>query len=95
MQLSADRRHFQLQQSSFYFTGCNCYYLMTRAAEPGLQHQVIEVLDGAVASGVTVVRTWAFNDGSEWNALQTAPGQCCPPSLRRSRPYSTMSTTNN
>lgn len=75
VQLSSDRKHFQVQQSPFFFAGCNCYYLMTRAAEAGLRHQVLEVLDGAVASGVSVVRTWAFNDGSEWNALQTAPGE--------------------
>ncbi len=48
---------------------------MTRAADPGLQQQVLEVLDDAKAAGLTVVRTWAFNDGPEWNALQPAPGQ--------------------
>lgn len=74
VQLSADRRQFELQQSPFFFAGCNCYYLMTRAAEPSLQYQVLEVLDGAKASGISVVRTWAFNDGSEWNALQTSAG---------------------
>lgn len=75
VQLSPDGRRFELEGSPFFFTGCNSYYLMTRAADPGLQQQVLEVLDDAKAAGLTVVRTWAFNDGPEWNALQPAPGQ--------------------
>jgi len=75
VQLSPDRRRFELDGSPFFFTGCNSYYLMTRAPDPGLQQQVLEVLDDAKAAGLTVVRTWAFNDGPEWNALQPAPGQ--------------------
>ncbi|KAA6412341.1 MAG: mannan endo-1 [Trebouxia sp. A1-2] len=75
VQLSPDRRRFELDGSPFFFTGCNSYYLMTRAADPGLQQQVLEVLDDAKAAGLTVIRTWAFNDGPEWNALQPAPGQ--------------------
>lgn len=76
VRLSADRRRFELDGSPFFFTGCNSYYLMTRAADAGLKQQVLEVLDDVKAAGVSVVRTWAFNDGAEWNALQTAPGQC-------------------
>jgi len=75
VQISPDRRRFELDGSPFCFTGCNSYYLMTRAADPGLQQQVLEVLDDAKAAGLAVVRTWAFNDGPEWNALQPAPGQ--------------------
>ena len=74
VQISPDRRRFELDGSPFFFTGCNSYYLMTRAADPGLQQQVLEVLDDAKAAGLAVVRTWAFNDGPEWNALQPAPG---------------------
>lgn len=73
--LSPDRRRFELDGAPFFFTGCNSYYLMTRAADPGLRQQVLEVLDDAKAVGLTVVRTWAFNDGPEWNALQPSPGQ--------------------
>ena len=73
--LSPDRRRFELDGAPFFFTGCNSYYLMTRAADPGLQQQVLEVLDDAKAAGLTVVRTWAFNDGPEWNALQPSPGE--------------------
>lgn len=47
----------------------------TRAAEPSLRHEVTEMLDAMVATGLTVLRTWAFNDGeSQWNALQPRPG---------------------
>ena len=48
--------------------------IQTRGADPSLQHEVTEVLDSIKAAGLTVVRTWAFNDGDSWNALQTAPG---------------------
>lgn len=74
VRLSADHRRFELDGAPFFFTGCNSYYLMTRAAEPSLRQQVLEVLDDAKAAGVRVIRTWAFNDGQEWNALQPAPG---------------------
>ncbi len=51
------------------------YFLQTRAAEPSLRHEVTEVMDAMVATGLTVLRTWAFNDGeSQWNALQPRPG---------------------
>lgn len=74
VRVSADKRRFELDGAPFFFTGCNSYYLMTRAAEPTLRQQVLDVLDDAKAAGVRVVRTWAFNDGQEWNALQPAPG---------------------
>ena len=74
VRLSADNRRFELDEAPFFFTGCNSYYLMTRAAESSLRQQVLEVLDDAKAAGVRVIRTWAFNDGQEWNALQPAPG---------------------
>lgn len=49
--------------------------MQTRAAEPSLRHEVTEVLDAMVATGLTVLRTWAFNDGeTQWNALQPRPG---------------------
>ena len=78
VRLSADNRRFELDGAPFFFTGCNSYYLMTRAAEPSLRQQVLEVLDDIKAAGVKVIRTWAFNDGQEWNALQPAPGQFGP-----------------
>jgi mannan endo-1,4-beta-mannosidase len=41
----------------------------------GLRGYVDEVLDEGTLLGLTVARTWAFNDGAgQWNALQTSPG---------------------
>lgn len=59
----------------FHYAGTNCYYLMTYAADPALRPYVDEVLEEAKEMRLSVVRTWAFNDGDDqWNALQTAPG---------------------
>jgi mannan endo-1,4-beta-mannosidase len=52
--------------------------LQTRATEYHLRHQVTDVLDTMVDAGLTVLRTWAFNDGNEWNALQPEPGKHTP-----------------
>jgi mannan endo-1,4-beta-mannosidase len=71
--VSVDGSSFRLHGGSYHFAGTNCYYLMTWAADPSLRPFVDEVLDEAVLMGMTVVRTWAFNDGDGWNALQTAP----------------------
>ena len=55
----------------------------TRGADPNLQHQVLEVLDSMQEAGLTVVRTWAFCDGEEWNSLQPTPGKLeTPPVLQ-------------
>lgn len=32
------------------------------------------MLDAAASAGLTVIRTWAFCDGPQWNALQPSPG---------------------
>ena len=72
--------HFTKNGGPFYYAGANCYYLMAYSAgdegnEESLRGYVDEVLGEAKELGLTVVRTWAFNDGAdEWNALQTAPG---------------------
>ena len=48
---------------------------MVYAADIGLRPFVDEVLEEAKEMGLTVIRTWAFNDGAgQWNALQTSPG---------------------
>ena len=39
-----------------------------------MQHQVCQVLDAAKGAGLTVVRTWAFGEGPEWNSLQPEAG---------------------
>lgn len=51
----------------------------TRAADEGLRHEVTELMDSLVATGLTVLRFWAFCDGeSQWNALQPRPGKDAP-----------------
>ncbi|KAF6255331.1 glycoside hydrolase superfamily [Scenedesmus sp. NREL 46B-D3] len=57
------------------FMGCNCYYLLTRAADPGCRPMVLQTLDAMQALGFTVVRIWAFNDGPGWMSLQPQAGQ--------------------
>ena len=49
--------HFTLDGASFYFAGCNTYYLMYKS-----QGMVDAVLDSAQELGLRAVRTWAFLD---------------------------------
>lgn len=75
VRVSGDRlRLVEADGRPWYFCGANCYYLMTRAADPATQHECTAVLDDAAAAGITVLRTWAFADGEQWGALQTRPG---------------------
>lgn len=57
----------------FYVNGWNSYWLMDQAVEPGTRHRVPRMFRAAAEMGLTVCRTWAFNDGS-YNALQLSPG---------------------
>jgi mannan endo-1,4-beta-mannosidase len=67
--------HFTLQGHPYYFAGFNNYYQMVYSAELDLRPYADEVQDEAVAMGLSVMRTWGFNDGAdEWNALQLYPG---------------------
>eukprot|EP00887_Chlorella_sp_A99_P006108 scaffold22.g6108.t1 len=75
VRVSADGTAFQLGGRPWRFAGVNCYYLMTRAADPALRHEAATALDDAAAAGLTALRTWAFADGTaQWNALQPKPG---------------------
>ncbi len=47
----------------------------TRAASEGTRQLASDTLDAMQRCGMTMIRTWAFNDGAGWNALQTAPGK--------------------
>ena len=59
----------------FNFVGVNAFWLMLRAADPLGRGDVLHVLDSAAAMGLTVLRTWAFADGTAtWRALQRSPG---------------------
>jgi len=66
---------FWEQDHPFVYAGTNTYYLMVFSADLGLRPYVDEVMGKSAAMKLTVMRTWAFNDGAgQWNALQTAPG---------------------
>uniref|UniRef100_A0A0D9V5K3 mannan endo-1,4-beta-mannosidase n=1 Tax=Leersia perrieri TaxID=77586 RepID=A0A0D9V5K3_9ORYZ len=57
----------------FYVNGWNSYWLMDLAVEPDTRTRVPSIFRTAVSMGLTVCRTWAFNDGY-YNALQLSPG---------------------
>ncbi|XP_074277208.1 mannan endo-1,4-beta-mannosidase 6-like [Silene latifolia] len=63
---------FTVNGSPFYFNGFNTYWLMVFAADQSTRGKVSEVFQLAPTVGLTVCRTWAFNDG-QWRALQTSP----------------------
>uniref|UniRef100_J3M5Y6 mannan endo-1,4-beta-mannosidase n=1 Tax=Oryza brachyantha TaxID=4533 RepID=J3M5Y6_ORYBR len=56
----------------FYVNGFNTYWLMVLAVDASTRGKVTEVFRQAAAVGLTVCRTWAFNDGG-WRALQKSP----------------------
>ncbi|KAL6865012.1 hypothetical protein ACP4OV_016163 [Aristida adscensionis] len=56
-----------------YVNGFNSYWLMVLAVDPSARGKVSEVFRQAAAVGLTVCRTWGFNDGG-WRALQKSPG---------------------
>ena len=66
--------YFTLGNRKFYFTGTNCYYVLTYSVEEDTRQEVLDVFDGMEELGLTVLRMWAFNDGDRWNALQPEPG---------------------
>ncbi|XP_039128178.1 mannan endo-1,4-beta-mannosidase 6-like isoform X2 [Dioscorea cayenensis subsp. rotundata] len=56
----------------FYVNGFNTYWLMIFAVDPSTRAKVTDVFQQASSAGLTVCRTWAFNDGG-WRALQKSP----------------------
>ncbi|RZC62929.1 hypothetical protein C5167_024689 [Papaver somniferum] len=57
----------------FYVNGFNTYWLMLFAADDSTKGKVSQIFQEASSVGLTVCRTWAFNDGG-WRALQKSPG---------------------
>ncbi|KAK1268204.1 Mannan endo-1,4-beta-mannosidase 6 [Acorus gramineus] len=57
-----------------YVNGWNSYWLMSEAAT-GRAGRVEEMLRRGRAMGLSVCRTWAFNDGGGSGALQISPGR--------------------
>ncbi|MCL7046801.1 hypothetical protein MKW94_001507 [Papaver nudicaule] len=65
---------FMLEGNAFYVNGWNSYWLMDQAVEDYRRVRVSSMLKVGAKMGLTVCRTWAFNDGA-YNALQTSPGR--------------------
>ena len=70
-----ERRGAQLflEGEPFYPNGWNSYWLMDQAVEPRSRDRVSRMFRAAAEMGLTVCRSWAFNDGA-YNALQVSPG---------------------
>uniref|UniRef100_A0A2P2JED0 Mannan endo-1,4-beta-mannosidase n=1 Tax=Rhizophora mucronata TaxID=61149 RepID=A0A2P2JED0_RHIMU len=65
--------HLMLNGSPFYSNGFNAYWLMYFAADPSQRDKITSVFEEARQHGLTLARTWAFNDGQD-RALQNSPG---------------------
>ncbi|KAL2923971.1 Mannan endo-1 4-beta-mannosidase 6 [Bienertia sinuspersici] len=63
---------FLVNGRPFYFNGFNTYWLMVFATEQSTRAKVSEVFQQASSVGLSVCRTWAFND-SQYQALQKSP----------------------
>lgn len=58
----------------FYINGWNSYWLMDHAVDYSKRSRIRGILQAGAKMGLTVCRTWAFNDGG-YNALQISPGR--------------------
>lgn len=63
---------FVVNDQPFYVNGFNTYWLMVFAADKSTRGKVTDTFKQASSVGLTVCRTWAFNDG-QWRALQKSP----------------------
>ncbi|GAB2285370.1 Mannan endo-1,4-beta-mannosidase 2 [Dionaea muscipula] len=66
---------FMLDGRPFYSNGWNSYWLMDHAVEEYSRPRVRAMLQAGSKMGLTLCRTWAFNDGGSYHALQISPGQ--------------------
>ncbi|XP_049935938.1 mannan endo-1,4-beta-mannosidase 6-like isoform X2 [Nymphaea colorata] len=64
---------FVVNSRPFYVNGFNTYWLMIFAVDASTKGKVSEIFQQASSVGLSVCRTWAFNDGG-WRALQKSPG---------------------
>lgn len=62
---------FVVNGHPFYVNGFNAYYLSYTAVDS--RDEVAGILQQAAGVGLTLCRTWAFNDGA-YHALQVSPG---------------------
>ncbi|KAJ9562902.1 hypothetical protein OSB04_008062 [Centaurea solstitialis] len=66
--------NFMVDGKVFYINGWNSYWFMDHAVHDYSRPRIREMLQAAAKMGLSVCRTWAFNDG-DYNALQISPGQ--------------------
>ncbi|XP_028801298.1 mannan endo-1,4-beta-mannosidase 5-like [Neltuma alba] len=64
---------FVLNGSAFFFNGFNSYWMMNVAVDSNQRYKISNVFREASSIGLSVCRTWAFNDGG-YQALQISPG---------------------
>lgn len=65
---------FMVDGRAFYINGWNSYWLMDHSVDEDRKPRVGAMLEAGAKMGLTVCRTWAFNDGG-YNALQVSPGR--------------------
>ncbi|CAH2077697.1 unnamed protein product [Thlaspi arvense] len=65
---------FVVDGKALYVNGWNSYWFMDHAVNEHSRYLVSEMLEAGSKMGLTVCRTWAFNDGG-YNALQISPGR--------------------
>nr|XP_019706692.1 mannan endo-1,4-beta-mannosidase 1 isoform X2 [Elaeis guineensis] len=65
--------HFVLNRYPFFANGFNAYWLTYVASVPSQRYKVSNAFREASSHGLSVARTWAFNDGGS-TALQYSPG---------------------
>ncbi|RRT36295.1 hypothetical protein B296_00053889 [Ensete ventricosum] len=64
---------FTMDGKAFYVNGWNSYWLMDQAVEEISRPRVKAMFQAGAKMGLTVCRTWAFNDGG-YNSLQVSLG---------------------
>ncbi|KAL9243812.1 hypothetical protein vseg_017654 [Gypsophila vaccaria] len=65
--------HLTLDGEPFYVNGWNSYWLMDHAVDESGRVRVKEIMSGGSKMGLSVCRTWGFNDAA-YHALQLHPG---------------------
>jgi mannan endo-1,4-beta-mannosidase len=66
--------HFVHNGKPFFVNGFNAYWLMNLGADNAQRGKVTSALSQAAGAGLSLARTWAFNDGNRSSALQYSPG---------------------
>ncbi|ERN01665.1 hypothetical protein AMTRI_Chr10g229390 [Amborella trichopoda] len=70
--VEVNNTHFSVDGRALYVNGWNSYWLMEQSIWPSSRPKVRKIFRRAADMGMTVCRTWAFNDGGT-HALQISP----------------------